>query len=120
VKVLVLEDNQKLATLLRQGFEAQGFVADVSRSGDEGHRLAADGNRRSLTLCNSSPGIPPAHQPQIFDRFYRVHQSPAADGVSLGMSLAREIVHAHHGKLLQKERRPVHTCFTLSLPRLLP
>jgi signal transduction histidine kinase len=34
------------------------------------------------------------------------------------LSLAREIVHAHHGKLLLKESRAGYTCFTLSLPRL--
>ena len=86
--------------------------------GAVGVTLAADGSELLLTLCNSGPGIPPADQPRIFDRFYRVNQSPAADGLGLGLSLAREIAHAHHGKLLLKESRPDYTCFTLSLPRL--
>jgi two-component system, OmpR family, heavy metal sensor histidine kinase CusS len=84
-----------------------------------GVTLAADGGELLLTLCNSGTGIPLADQPRIFDRFYRVNQSPAADGLGLGLSLAREIAHAHHGELLLKESRPGYTCFTLSLPRLL-
>ncbi len=86
--------------------------------GAVGVTLAAEGSELLLTLCNSGPGIPPADQARIFDRFYRVNQSPAADGLGLGLSLAREIAHAHHGKLLLKESRPDYTCFTLFLPRL--
>jgi nitrogen-specific signal transduction histidine kinase len=37
------------------------------------------------------------------------------DGLGLGLSLAREIILAHKGKLLLKESRPGHTCFTVSL-----
>ncbi|MEI8042742.1 MAG: ATP-binding protein [Verrucomicrobiota bacterium] len=80
--------------------------------------LAADGSQLLLTLCNSGLGIPPADQPRVFDRFYRVNRSPATDGLGLGLSLAREIVHAHHGQLLLKESRPGCTCFMLSLPSL--
>ncbi len=70
-----------------------------------------------VTVCNTGPGIPPLDQPRIFDRFYRVRQSESSnrDGLGLGLSLAREIVLAHQGKLILKESRPGHTCFALSL-----
>ena len=84
--------------------------------------LTADGSRLLLTLCNAGPGIPPADQPRIFDRFYRGSHSRSAapDGLGLGLSLAREIVHAHKGELLLKESKPGNTCFTMSLHRLRP
>jgi two-component system, OmpR family, heavy metal sensor histidine kinase CusS len=85
-------------------------------AGSVGLTLAA-GKEVELTICNTGPGIPPADQPRIFDRFYRVEQSKArsADGLGLGLSLAREIILAHRGRLFLKESRPGHTCFTVSL-----
>jgi signal transduction histidine kinase len=77
------------------------------------------GKEVELTICNAGPGIPPADQPRIFDRFYRVRQSGtgSGEGLGLGLSLAREIILAHKGKLLLKESRPGHTCFTVTLKR---
>jgi two-component system OmpR family response regulator len=40
VKVLVVEDEKKIASFVRKGLEAQGFVVDVSNHGDEGFALA--------------------------------------------------------------------------------
>ena len=40
MKVLVIEDEKKIASLVRKGLEAQGFVVEVSPHGDEGFALA--------------------------------------------------------------------------------
>ena len=40
VEVLVIEDEKKIASLIRDGLEAQGFVVDVCLRGDEGCALA--------------------------------------------------------------------------------
>lgn len=40
MKILVIEDEKKIASFLRKGLEAQGFVVDVSHHGDEGFTLA--------------------------------------------------------------------------------
>jgi len=40
VKVLVIEDEKKIASFVRKGLEARGFVVDVSPHGDEGFALA--------------------------------------------------------------------------------
>jgi len=87
--------------------------------GSVGVTLVADDHEAVLILCNSGPGIPVSDQPRIFERFYRVDQdrSRTVDGLGLGLSLAREIIHAHHGKLTLKESRPGQTCFTISLNR---
>ena len=72
-----------------------------------------------LTICNTGPGIPPADQPRVFERFYRARQLalPSGDGLGLGLSLAREIILAHKGTLVLKESRPGYTCFTVCLKR---
>jgi two-component system OmpR family response regulator len=40
VKVLIIEDEKKIAALVRKGLEAQGFVVEVSQHGDEGFAMA--------------------------------------------------------------------------------
>ena len=40
MKVLVIEDEKKIASFVRKGLEAQGFVVEVSHHGDEGFALA--------------------------------------------------------------------------------
>lgn len=40
MKVLVIEDEKKIASFVRKGLEAQGFVVEVSLNGDEGFLLA--------------------------------------------------------------------------------
>jgi len=81
-------------------------------------RLADSEGKINFTIGNSGPGIPPADQPKIFERFYRVQCSTRApaDGIGLGLSLAREIARAHGGELWLKESRPGWTVFQLWLP----
>ena len=40
MKVLVIEDEKKIASFVRKGLEAEGFVVDVSNDGNEGYSLA--------------------------------------------------------------------------------
>jgi DNA-binding response OmpR family regulator len=40
VEVLVIEDEKKIASLIRKGLEAHGLVVDVCLRGDEGYALA--------------------------------------------------------------------------------
>jgi two-component system, OmpR family, response regulator len=40
MKVLIVEDEKKIASFVRKGLEAQGFVVEVCHRGDEGFTLA--------------------------------------------------------------------------------
>ena len=84
--------------------------------------LSEAGTQVVFTVGNTGPGIPPEAQPQVFDRFYRVDRAdrPGADGIGLGLSLAREIVLAHGGELMLRESRAGWTCFEMRLPRRVP
>ena len=70
-----------------------------SKPGDEVTVKAAreDGGVR-FSVSDNGPGIPPKYQPYLFEKFYRV---PGAErtGAGLGLSIAREIVRAHHGSI---------------------
>jgi DNA-binding response OmpR family regulator len=41
MRLLVIEDNPKMAALLRKGFTEQGYAVDVARSGHDGEFMAA-------------------------------------------------------------------------------
>jgi two-component system, OmpR family, heavy metal sensor histidine kinase CusS len=82
-------------------------------------RLTTDADKIIFTIGNTGPGIPPADQTKIFERFYRLGRAsnPRADGIGLGLSLAREIIRAHGGELSLKESRPGWTCFAITIPQ---
>jgi len=53
-----------------------------------------------ITVADSGSGIPTEHLPHIFDRFYQVPgQTGDERGNGLGLSIAKGLVEAHHGKI---------------------
>ena len=56
MKVLVIEDEKKIASFVRKGLEAQGFVVEISSHGDEGYALAASCPYDALVLDIMLPG----------------------------------------------------------------
>ena len=56
MKVLVVEDEKKIASLLRKGLAAQGFVVDHALNGDEGYALATTRPYDVLVLDIMLPG----------------------------------------------------------------
>jgi two-component system copper resistance phosphate regulon response regulator CusR len=57
MRVLVVEDEQKLAEYLRKGLSEHGFVVDVARNGIDGRHLALEGEYELLILDVMLPGI---------------------------------------------------------------
>jgi two-component system, OmpR family, response regulator len=56
MKILVVEDEKKIASLVRKGLAAQGFVVDVSHHGDEGFTLAVTRPYAAAILDIMLPG----------------------------------------------------------------
>jgi signal transduction histidine kinase len=59
-------------------------------------QVAAIGNRVSLSVSDSGPGIPPAEQPRLFDRFHRA--TDEGTGAGLGLAIADEVVRSTGGR----------------------
>jgi len=43
-KILIIEDEQRVAELIKQGLEEQGFVTTIANDGETGKQLAIDNN----------------------------------------------------------------------------
>ncbi|MEY3898096.1 MAG: hypothetical protein RLZZ214_3617 [Verrucomicrobiota bacterium] len=56
MKILLVEDEKKIAAFVRKGLEAAGFVVDVSHHGDEGYTLATTRPYDALILDIMLPG----------------------------------------------------------------
>ena len=56
VKILVVEDERKIAALVRKALEAAGFVVDTTANGDEGFTLATTRPYDALVLDVMVPG----------------------------------------------------------------
>ena len=56
MKILVLEDDKKLAGLVRKGLEAQGFTVDFCTDGDDAYALATTHTYDALVLDIMVPG----------------------------------------------------------------
>jgi two-component system OmpR family response regulator len=57
VKVLIVEDELKMATLLRRGMRAEGLTADVAASGEDAVWMAAASEYDAIVLDVMLPGF---------------------------------------------------------------
>ena len=79
--------------------------------------LSAKGRQREIRVFNTGNPIPPEDREKIFDRFWRGEPSHArnTDGHGLGLSIARSIVEAHHGKITVESSADAGTTFIVLL-----
>ncbi|GGK96133.1 sensor histidine kinase [Mangrovihabitans endophyticus] len=79
--------------------------------------VALSGRDALLRVTDTGPGIPPALQPHIFERFARgdSSRSRVAGSTGLGLSIVSAVV-AAHGGTVWVDSRPGRTEFTVRLP----
>lgn len=77
-----------------------------------------DNGKYYLTVSDTGVGISDEDKTKIFDRFYRVDKSrtKATGGHGLGLSIAQQIVHTHHGKIYIEDNKPTGSKFIVELP----
>ena len=91
----------------------------VSYTPEQGHiclSLAYDGKFYRIRVADNGIGISDSEKPHIFDRFYRVDRSRNQKGhFGLGLSIASEIIKAHHGKIQVSDTDGGGSTFTIIL-----
>jgi signal transduction histidine kinase len=75
--------------------------------------LQRDG-RAMVEVEDEGAGIPPGHQDQLFERFFRL-DGTRASGSGLGLAIAKELAELMNGKITV-ESKPGKTVFALALP----
>lgn len=88
-----------------------GWIA-VSAVEDNGHVV--------VRVADNGIGIPPAQQPYIFDKFYRVESDETADikGTGLGLAIVKAVIEKHNGRVWVESRPGVGSVFSFVLPAL--
>jgi signal transduction histidine kinase len=73
-----------------------------------------------IEVADTGMGIPPEAQAHLFERFFRTEraQSEAIAGAGLGLTIAKAIVDAHHGRIGYSSVEGTGTTFTVDLPAL--
>ena len=86
-----------------------GYIRFGFEVGDEG---------TSVTIRNSGEGLAEDELPLVFDRFYKTDKSRGihAQGLGLGLNIARSIIEIHGGKIMVKSIKGEYTEFTFTIP----
>ena len=71
-----------------------------------------------MTITDQGKGIPASSLSAVFEPYFRL--ATDADGHGLGMGIARNIIHAHGGKLIIKNGLTQGLIVVVVLPRVLP
>lgn len=73
-----------------------------------------------LSITNTGKGIPKQLQEKVFERFYQVVDKSDITkfntGTGIGLSLVKDLVELHHGKISLKSEPGKFTTFTIYLP----
>ena len=71
-----------------------------------------------VAVSDTGEGIPAEELPNLFERFYRTDKSRArsSGGSGLGLSIARQLVQAHGGRIWADSQPGVGSTFTFAVP----
>lgn len=99
--------EQLISTLL------DNAVKYSNESGDIKVALSKAKKGIILEVYNTAQDLDVANLDRLFDRFYRADSSRARDtgGYGIGLSIAKSIVEAHHGKISVKSEDGKSICF---------
>jgi signal transduction histidine kinase len=113
------------ALRVEEGFSMEQLVSTLvdnamKYSNEEGTirlKLATGKKGLKLEVFNTVDHIEVDNLDKLFDRFYRADASRAREtgGYGIGLSIAKSIVEAHHGKISVQSEDGKSICFTVLL-----
>ncbi|MFH2040018.1 MAG: ATP-binding protein [Chloroflexota bacterium] len=103
--------RQMLDNLLGNALKYTPIGGDIDVS------IVLEANQLLLKIADTGPGIPPADQLHIFEKFYRgSNVSTKVTGSGLGLAIVKSIVESHHGRIWVDSVHGKGSTFTVVLP----
>lgn len=99
-----------LTNLLSNALKYSGADAEVRLDAANADRLI------TVSVTDAGVGIPEEEIPHLFDRYYRATGTRRAEGLGLGLYIARELVVAHGGTIWVESEPGKGSTFSFTLP----
>jgi K+-sensing histidine kinase KdpD len=115
--VVVEADRTRLLQVLTN------LLQNAARYGPAGGKvrlvIEAGSDRACIAVEDEGPGVPPGERERIFEKFYRTQgaQAKAKKGLGLGLTIARDLVVAHGGRIRVDDAPSGGARFMIELPR---
>jgi two-component system, OmpR family, phosphate regulon sensor histidine kinase PhoR len=116
--VMVLADRERIGQVLQCLLD--NAVHFSPRGGPVDASIETRGGVAVVSVADGGLGIAPERQGRIFERYYRAHAGTPEDygGLGLSLSLSREIVDRHGGRMWFESTPGQGATFHFSLPLL--
>ncbi|MGB3298988.1 MAG: ATP-binding protein [Phormidesmis sp.] len=97
------------------------LIANALRYAQQAIEITAKshGSWISIAVADDGPGIDPAYQRKIFDKFVQVKTEKDVGGSGLGLAICKEIIEAHGGRIWVDSTPGQGSAFTFTLPAIL-
>jgi two-component system, NtrC family, sensor histidine kinase KinB len=88
-----------------------------SQSGERRRRNLSAPNSVKVSVSDTGPGIPAEYHIEVFDDFFRLPEAEnQAEGMGLGLAIARRLVHAMGGKIWLESEAGTGCKFSFLIP----
>jgi signal transduction histidine kinase len=110
-----LGDEQRLTQVL---LNLVGNAIKFTDTGEVRVTAKAVNGHFNVSVTDTGPGIPLAHQARIFEQFHQVDSSntKAKGGTGLGLAIAKQIVEMHGGRIWVESTLGQGSTFQMELP----
>jgi signal transduction histidine kinase len=73
-------------------------------------------NSVKISVSDTGPGVPPEYHLEIFDDFFRLPSNEKAEGMGLGLAIARRLVNGMGGKIWVESEPGAGCKFSFIIP----